>query len=106
MPEISLKPFDKYKATEYKVKIEDKIIVERVNEIAKQNKVFNERKDGEKAKLSDQVTFDYSATIDDKKFGEVKDPVGLGKNLFLDGFDDQLVGVKKNGSKKMVQLCQ
>ena len=68
LPEISLKPFDKYKATEYKVKIEDKIIVERVNEIAKQNKVFNERKDGEKAKLSDQVTFDYSATIDDKKF--------------------------------------
>ena len=103
MPEISLKPFDKYKATEYKVKIEDKIIVERVNEIAKQNKVFNERKDGEKAKLSDQVTFDYSATIDDKKFegSEEKVQLELGKNLFLDGFDDQLVGVKKNETKKI-----
>ena len=104
LPEISLKPFDKYKATEYKVKIEDKIIVERVNEIAKQNKVFNERKDGEKAKLSDQVTFDYSATIDDKKF-EGSEGKGvqleLGKNLFLDGFDDQLVGVKKNETKKI-----
>ena len=62
------------------------------------------RKDGEKAKLSDQVTFDYSATIDDKKF-EGSEGKGvqleLGKNLFLDGFDDQLVGVKKNETKKI-----
>ena len=40
-----------------------------------QNKIkyLMKEKDGEKAKLSDQVTFDYSATIDDKKFEEVRE---------------------------------
>ena len=58
--------------------------------------------DNEKAILGNQVVFDYSASVEDKKF-EGSEGKGvqleLGKNLFLKGFDQQLVGVKKGETK-------
>ncbi len=63
LPDIQLKSFEKYKAVEYKVKIEDKIINEKLKEISNQNKQFEDKKDNEKAKIGDQVVFDYSARI-------------------------------------------
>ena len=102
LPDIKLKSFDKYKATEYKIKIEDKIINLKLNELSAQNKKFEDKKEGEKAKIGDQVVFDYSATVDGNKF-EGSEGKGvqleLGKDLFLKGFDEQLVGVKKNDVK-------
>jgi len=54
--------------------------------------------------IGDQVTFDYSATADGNKF-EGSEGKGvqleLGKDLFLKGFDAQLVGVKKNEIKNL-----
>ena len=104
LPEIILKTFEKYKATEYKVKIEDKLIEDKLNELSNQHKKFEDKKDGEKAKLGDQVIFDYSATIDGNKF-EGSEGKGvqleLGKDLFLKGFDEQLVGVVKDDLKKL-----
>ena len=50
----------------------------------------------------DQVVFDYTATVNDKPFkgGEGKNTqLTLGKDLFLKGFDKQLIGVKKGGEK-------
>jgi len=102
LPSVVLKNFDKFKATSFKVKIEDKIIEEKLKEIANQNKQFEDKNENEKAAIGDQVTFDYSATADGNKF-EGSEGKGvqleLGKDLFLKGFDDQLVGVKKNGAK-------
>ena len=50
----------------------------------------------------DQVIFDYSATVDNNKF-EGSEGKGiqleLGKDLFLKGFDEQLIGVKKTTQK-------
>ncbi len=102
LPEITLKPFTTYKATEYKVKIEEKIIDEKIKEISNQNKQYEDKKNNEKAILGDQVIFDYSATIDGNKF-EGSEGKGvqleLGKNLFLKGFDEQLLNVKKDEVK-------
>ncbi len=102
LPNIELKPLDKFKASEYKIKIEKKIIDEKLIEISKQNKHFEDKKDNEKANTGDQITFDYSATADGIKF-EGSDGKGvqieLGKDLFLKGFDQQLVGVKKGDTK-------
>ena len=104
LPDIKLKSFDKYKAIEYKIQIEDKIINEKLKEISNQNKQFEDKKDNEKAKIGDQVVFDYSATVDGNKF-EGSEGKGvqleLGKDLFLKGFDEQLVGVKKNDVKNL-----
>ena len=68
LPNIELKALDKFKFTSYKIKIEKKIIDEKLKELSTQNKKFEEKKDNEKAINGDQVTFDYSATVDGKKF--------------------------------------
>ena len=105
LPKIKLMPLDKFKANEYKIKIEKNIIDSKLKEISQQNKKFVDKKDDEKAFKGDQVTFDYSAKINEDKFdGSVGKNVQLelGKDLFLKGFDDQLLGVKK-GDIKIVQ---
>ena len=102
LPSVTLKSFEKFKATSFSVKIEDKIIDEKLKEIANQNKQFEDKNENEKAINGDQVTFDYSATVDGNKF-EGSEGKGvqleLGKDLFLKGFDEQLIGVKKNDIK-------
>ena len=102
LPTVALKSFDKFKATHFKVKIEGKVIDEKLEEISKQNKQFENKNENEKAITGNQVIFDYSATIDGNKF-EGSEGKGvqleLGKDLFLKGFDQQLVGVKKGDTK-------
>ena len=102
MPNISLKKFDTIKATEFKVKIDNKIIDKKLKEISDQNKQFEDKNENEKANSGDQVIFDYLATIDGNKF-EGSEGKGvqleLGKDLFLKGFDQQLVGAKKGDTK-------
>ena len=104
IPEIKLKPFENFKVNDYKVNIDSKIIEDKLLEIAKQNKKFEDKKETDKAVLGDQITFDYTATVDGNKF-EGSDGKGvqleLGKDLFLKGFDNQLVGVKKNETKSV-----
>ena len=102
LPNIKLSPLEKFKANQHKIKIEKKIIEDKLKEIAEQNKKFEDKKDNERSIVGDQLTFNYSASIDNKSFeGNVgKDvQIELGKNLFLSGFDDQLVGVKKGETR-------
>ena len=102
LPKVDLKSFENFKATEYKINVESKVVEEKLKEIAGQNKQFEEKKSNEKAKIGDQVIFDYSATIDGSKFegSEGKGvQIELGKDLFLKGFDEQLVGTKKGDNK-------
>ena len=102
LPEIKLANFESFSATEFLVKIENKIIDEKISDIAKNNKSFSDKKDIEKAETGNQVVFDYSASVDGNKFegSEGKDvKLELGKDLFLKGFDEQLIGVKKNETK-------
>ncbi len=98
LPEIKLKSFENFKASEFKIKIEKKIIDDKLKEIASQHKTFSEKKEGEKAENGNQITFDYTATVEGKKFegSEGKGvQIELGKDLFIKGFDQQLLGVKK-----------
>jgi len=102
LPNVSLKSFDNFKATNFKIKIEDKIIDEKLKEIANQNKQFEDKNENEKAIKGDQVTFNYSATVDGNKFDGSEGKgvqLELGKDLFLKGFDEQLIGIKKNDTK-------
>ena len=102
LPNIKLSPLEKFKANQYKIKIEKKIIEDKLKEIAEQNKKFEDKKDNERSIVGDQLTFNYFASIDNKKFegNEGKDvQIELGKNLFLKGFDEQLIGVKKGETR-------
>ena len=107
LPSVNLKPLDKLQSTQYKIKIEKNIIDNKILELSEQNKQFEDKKDNESSVLGDQVTFDYSATVDDTKFegSEGKGiQIELGKDLFLKGFDQQLLGVKKNDSKDVISV--
>ena len=102
LPLIKLNSLERIKATEYKIKIEKKVIDNKLKELSVQNKQFKDKKDHEASKIGDQIVFDYSATAEGVKFeGSVGKGVQieLGKDLFLKGFDQQLVGVKKGETK-------
>ena len=102
LPEIKLKSLNGFKATDYKVSVDKKIIEDKLKEIAVENKNFIDKKDSEKAQAGDQITFDYSASVEGNKFkgSEGKGVrIELGKDLFLKDFDKQLIGVKKSDTK-------
>jgi len=105
LPKIQLKPLDSIKFTEYEIKVTDKDIKERIDTIAENQNNFEDKSDTDSAKNDDLIIFNYDATIDNKKFegGEGKNTqIILGKDLFIKGFDKQLIGVKKNDEKEVV----
>ncbi len=101
-PNVELKSVENIKIDEYTVKIDSKETDTRIKEIAKNQKNFVSKKDEENSEVKDLVAFDYKATIDGKDFtgGEGKNTqIVLGKDLFIKGFDKELIGVKKNDTK-------
>ena len=48
LPSVVLKSFEKFKATSFKVKIENKVIEEKLKEIANQNKQFEDKNEMKK----------------------------------------------------------
>ena len=102
LPKVELKSVEKIKFDEYSVKINADETDKRINEIAKSQNNFIDVPDEIKAVNGNSVSFDYKATIDGKDFtgGEGKNTqIILGKDLFIKGFDNQLIGVKKNEEK-------
>jgi len=105
LPKVELKSIENIKFDEYTVKVDQNETDKRLKEIAKNQPNFKESSESTKAKEGDLVTFDYNATIEDKPFkgSEGKNTqLTLGKDLFLKGFDKQLIGVKK-GDEKIVE---
>ena len=104
LPQIDTKQLQNIKFDEYKVKIDKKHTDERINQIAKTQNNFQDANENHKSVKGNLVVFDYKATSDGKDFkgNEGKNTqLILGKDLFIKGFDDQLVGVKKNETKKV-----
>ena len=105
LPKVEIKSIENIKFDQYTVKIDEKETDKRISEIAKNQPNFKESLKDSKAKEADLVVFDYTATVDDKPFkgNEGKNiQLTLGKDLFLKGFDKQLIGAKK-GDEKLVE---
>ncbi len=104
LPEIDTKQIQNIKFDEYKVKIDKKYTDERINQIAKSQNNFQDANTNHKSTKENLVVFDYTAKSEGKDFkgNEGKNTqLILGKDLFIKGFDDQLIGVKKNDTKKV-----
>ena len=104
LPKVEVKSIENIKFDEYTVKIDQNESDKKIKEIAKNQPNFKDAADGSKAKKGDLVVFDYHATVDDKPFkgGEGKNTqLTLGKDLFLKGFDDQLIGITKGEEKNV-----
>ena len=102
LPEIKLKPLESFKITDYDISIDQNTIDKRIDEIAKGQQNFVEKKENEKSENGDMVVFDYKAKSDGKDFegNEGKNiQIILGRDLFIKGFDEKLLGVKKNQNK-------
>ena len=102
LPKVELKSVESIKFDEYSVKIDSNETDKRIKEIAKSQNNFNDVGNEVKAIDGNLVVFDYNATIDGKDFkgGEGKNTqLILGKDLFIKGFDKQLIGVKKEDEK-------
>ena len=102
LPKVELKSVENIKYDEYLVKIDEKETDNRIKEIAKNQNNFIDVNESVRAENKNLVIFDYKATIDEKEFkgGEGKNTqLILGKDLFIKGFDKQLVGVRKNDEK-------
>ena len=103
LPNIEVTSLKNIKVDEYVVKIDSKETDKRIDQIAKTQNNFKETEDTYVSKNEDLVIFDYKATVDGKEFkgNEGKGTqLVLGKDLFIKGFDQQLVGVKKTKIKK------
>jgi len=102
LPKVEIKSVENIKFDEYSVKIDVAETDKRIKEISKNQNNFKDVSSEVKSAEGNLVVFDYKATIDDKEFtgGEGKNTqLILGKDLFIKGFDKQLVGVKKDDEK-------
>ena len=73
-----------------------------MNSVRESSLDYQAVKDGKKSKEKDRVTLDFEGFIDGKPFenGSSTDfPLVLGSNSFIPGFEDQLIGLKKNEEK-------
>jgi len=99
LPNIELSSFSKIKLDEYVVKINAKETDKRLDQIAKSQKNFVDVDPAKVANEGDLVVFDYKATVEGNDFNgnEGKNTqLELGKDLFIKGFDKQLLKVKKD----------
>ena len=105
LPKVELKSVENIKFDEYSVKVDESETDKRIKEIAKSQNNFKDVAADVKAADKDLVIFDYVATINGKSFtgsdGKNTQLI-LGKDLFIKGFDKQLIGTKK-GNEKIVE---
>ena len=104
LPKIKLNSLENIKYTDYEIKVTDGEIKKRIDDIAKNQDNFKDINEKESATNGDLVVFDYEATIENKSFegGQGKNTqIVLGKDLFIKGFDKQLLGVKKKQVKEV-----
>ena len=107
LPSIQLKSIENIKFTDYEINVTEDEIKKRIDDIAKNQNNFKDKNEKEIAENGDLVAFDYDATIENKSFegGKGKNTqIVLGKDLFIKGFDKQLLGVKKNQEKKITVI--
>ena len=107
LPSIKLHSLDAIKFTDYEIKVTEDETKKKINDIAKNQNNFKDKNENEVAENGDLITFDYEATIENKKFegGQGKNTqIVLGKDLFIKGFDKQLLGVKKKQAKEVIVM--
>lgn len=102
VPEIKKVDLSKIEIEKYEVKADKKDLETRLNQLAESSKKYNDKDALKAATNNDLVEFNYEATVDGKSFEGnkgVKLQIVLGKDLFIKGFDKQIIGVRKNDEK-------
>ena len=105
LPSIKMQPLESIKFNDYEISVTENETKKRIDEIAKNQSNFTDKNKNDSAQEGDLVIFDYNATIENRSFegGEGKNTqITLGKDLFIKGFDKQLLGCKKDQEKEVI----
>ena len=84
--------------------IEDSEVDEALEKIAEQNTQFEAREDQDKAEDGDAVIIDFLGKIDGEAFeggAAEQQAVVIGSNRFIPGFEEQLIGSKKDDETEL-----
>ena len=105
LPSIKMQSLESIKFNDYEISVTENETKKRIDEIAKNQNNFTDNNKNDAAQEGDLVIFDYNATIENRSFegGEGKNTqIVLGKDLFIKGFDKQLLGCKKDQEKEVI----
>ena len=102
-PEIVAKDYTKLKLEKEKFSFDDSVVAQQLEQMAN-SRMQLEVTSRKKARDGDTVVIDFEGFIDDTPFenGAAKDfELALGSNSFIPGFEDQLVGMKREQEKEV-----
>ncbi|GLK69481.1 trigger factor [Hansschlegelia plantiphila] len=102
LPKVELKELSELKVEKLTAEVTDAEVDDAVERVAKSNRSFAPKAEGEAAANGDRVIIDFVGKIDGEPFegGAGEDqPLELGSDTFIPGFEGQLVGAKAGDSK-------
>jgi trigger factor len=102
VPQIVLADFKAIKLEKIVADVADLEVDEGVRRIAEQNRAYTARPEGATAESGDRVVISFKGTVNGEAFegGSGDDvPVKIGANVFLPGFEDQLLGIAAGESR-------
>jgi trigger factor len=104
VPEIKKIDLKKITIQQYEIKPDKKELDNRLKQLSESSKKYKDKDKSKTAEDGDLIEFNYEATIDRKPFegnkGE-KLQIVLGKDLFIKGFDKQILKSKIGENKKV-----
>ncbi|MFI5014051.1 MAG: trigger factor [Hyphomicrobiales bacterium] len=104
LPEIPTVDLSEISLVREVAPVDDAILDQAVQRLAEQNRTFTPAEPGHKAETGDQVTVDFTGTIDGAAFegGAAQDiKVVLGQHSFIPGFEEGLAGVTAGEERKV-----
>src|SRR5216683_711082 len=96
VPQIALADFKAIKLEKIVADVADLEVDEGVRRLAEQNRTYTARPEGATAESGDRVVISFKGTVNGEAFeGGSGDsvPVKIGTNVFLPGFEEQLLGI-------------
>ncbi len=106
LPDIQPMDFGKIEVERLKVKVSDNEVEQALEQIASGRKQTQPLEKERKAKSGDVLVLDFAGTVDGEALPGMAGEdhhLELGSNSFIQGFEDQLIGIAK-GEKKSVKV--
>jgi len=104
LPDVGAPKIDDIKLDRLKVEAEESAVDKQLEQLASQNKRWDDAAEGHAAAMGDLVVVDFAGKVDGKAFdgGTGEDmSVELGSGNLIPGFEDQLVGAKVGEERQL-----
>jgi trigger factor len=106
LPTFEMADLSDVNVTKQVAKISDADLDESLTRMAKQNRSFSAKAEGEAAETGDRIMVDFVGRVDGEEFqgGTANDiQIEIGSGQFIPGFEEQLIG-QKAGEQRTIQV--